>query len=244
MPHLDGVSATVCIREIRPLLPIIAMTSNIRADDIDMYFRYGMSPPAHSLCFYYAYKKPGMNDVLPKPFTKDGMRRALEKHLPEFRKDAQIAAGQIPHPLVGPGYTSASQMTAGMNQTHQPLNLNMGQLSATQSLKGEASPGKSPATASSWQSPVQLPTQSPLGGAPTNFMQQPTYGMTPMNAQTMSSQPGFPGGPNPMVPVTRGGQQAHRRGPSDITGTPDDLTDPNKRQRMYPSGQNNFSGHQ
>ena len=41
MPHLDGVSATVCIRELRPQIPIIAMTSNIRADDIDMYFRYG-----------------------------------------------------------------------------------------------------------------------------------------------------------------------------------------------------------
>ena len=41
MPHLDGVSATVCIREVRPHVPIIAMTSNIRADDIDMYFRYG-----------------------------------------------------------------------------------------------------------------------------------------------------------------------------------------------------------
>ena len=43
MPNLDGVSATVCIREIRPNIPIIAMTSNIRADDIDMYFRYGES---------------------------------------------------------------------------------------------------------------------------------------------------------------------------------------------------------
>ena len=41
MPQLDGVSATVCIREILPSTPIIAMTSNIRADDIDMYFRYG-----------------------------------------------------------------------------------------------------------------------------------------------------------------------------------------------------------
>jgi osomolarity two-component system response regulator SKN7 len=41
MPHLDGVSATVCIREVAPTIPIIAMTSNIRADDIDMYFRYG-----------------------------------------------------------------------------------------------------------------------------------------------------------------------------------------------------------
>lgn len=41
MPHLDGVSATVCIREMRANLPIIAMTSNIRTDDIEMYFRYG-----------------------------------------------------------------------------------------------------------------------------------------------------------------------------------------------------------
>jgi osomolarity two-component system, response regulator SKN7 len=41
MPHLDGVSATVCIRGLAPELPIIAMTSNIRSDDIDMYFRYG-----------------------------------------------------------------------------------------------------------------------------------------------------------------------------------------------------------
>ena len=41
MPHLDGVSAAVCIREVAPAIPIIAMTSNIRADDIDMYFRYG-----------------------------------------------------------------------------------------------------------------------------------------------------------------------------------------------------------
>lgn len=44
MPRLDGVSATVCIRESNPKLPIIAMTSNIRTDDIDMYFRYGWLP--------------------------------------------------------------------------------------------------------------------------------------------------------------------------------------------------------
>ncbi len=41
MPHLDGVSATVCIREFNATIPIIAMTSNIRSDDIEMYFRYG-----------------------------------------------------------------------------------------------------------------------------------------------------------------------------------------------------------
>lgn len=49
MPNLDGVSATVCIRESRPDIPIIAMTSNIRADDIDMYFRYGEFSTPHPL---------------------------------------------------------------------------------------------------------------------------------------------------------------------------------------------------
>jgi osomolarity two-component system response regulator SKN7 len=44
MPNLDGVSATACIRESQPTgsIPIIAMTSNIRSEDIDMYFRYGI----------------------------------------------------------------------------------------------------------------------------------------------------------------------------------------------------------
>ena len=41
LPHLDGVSATVCIREIQKTIPVIAMTVNTRPDDIDMYFRYG-----------------------------------------------------------------------------------------------------------------------------------------------------------------------------------------------------------
>jgi len=53
MPHLDGISATACIRGVAPAIPIIAMTSNIRADDIDMYFRYGgsMQPSAQSISY-------------------------------------------------------------------------------------------------------------------------------------------------------------------------------------------------
>ena len=46
MPNLDGISATSIIRENHypaDVLPIIAMTSNIRSEDIDMYFRYGLS---------------------------------------------------------------------------------------------------------------------------------------------------------------------------------------------------------
>ena len=41
MPNLDGVSATHLIRQFDNT-PIIAMTSNIRSDDISMYFQHGM----------------------------------------------------------------------------------------------------------------------------------------------------------------------------------------------------------
>lgn len=41
MPNLDGVSATHLIRQFDNT-PIVAMTSNIRSDDISMYFQHGM----------------------------------------------------------------------------------------------------------------------------------------------------------------------------------------------------------
>jgi CheY-like chemotaxis protein len=47
MPNLDGVSACHLIRQFNST-PIIAMTSNIRSDDIEMYFRHGML-----YCFFY-----------------------------------------------------------------------------------------------------------------------------------------------------------------------------------------------
>lgn len=40
MPNLDGVSACHLIRQF-DRTPIIAMTSNIRSDDIQMYFQHG-----------------------------------------------------------------------------------------------------------------------------------------------------------------------------------------------------------
>jgi len=72
-----------------------------------------------------------MNDVLPKPFTKGGMLRTLEKHLPQFKKNAQFPPSSMPH---------AGFVTLGA--IHPPLGLNVGQLSAAQSLKEESSPGK------------------------------------------------------------------------------------------------------
>lgn len=43
MPQLDGVSATAMIREVQPNIPIIAMTSNINQQDLEMYFHWGKS---------------------------------------------------------------------------------------------------------------------------------------------------------------------------------------------------------
>lgn len=41
MPNCDGISATVYIRAVNPHVPIIAMTSNIRAEDIATYYQWG-----------------------------------------------------------------------------------------------------------------------------------------------------------------------------------------------------------
>lgn len=44
MPNLDGVSACHIIKQFYDI-KIIAMTSNIRADDIGMYFQHGKQSP-------------------------------------------------------------------------------------------------------------------------------------------------------------------------------------------------------
>ena len=49
MPNLDGISACSLIRNF-DATPIIAMTSNIRSDDISMYFQHG---PSHDVSLYY-----------------------------------------------------------------------------------------------------------------------------------------------------------------------------------------------
>ena len=208
MPNLDGVSATACIREIEPVIPIIAMTSNIRADDIDMYFRYGKVSNKITLCTLLT--AIGMNDVLPKPFTKDGMLRAMEKHLAGFLKVKDSSTSDFS--------SQDGQMPRQNDHAQLPLAITL------PALKEAASPGGSPATAASWNSPSQVPGPSPLGNAPANYMQPVRdpgmYGMSPL-------QPGFAaqsgiGGARP---------PAHRRVISDVS--PLDDSPANKRQRMY-----------
>ncbi|KUI71894.1 Transcription factor prr1 [Cytospora mali] len=47
MPKVDGISATVYIRAVNQHVPIIAMTSNIRAEDISTYYHWGEYPLTH-----------------------------------------------------------------------------------------------------------------------------------------------------------------------------------------------------
>ncbi|GAA5926818.1 hypothetical protein JCM10213_002458 [Rhodosporidiobolus nylandii] len=79
MPNLDGVSATSLIRQFDPMTPIISMTSNSGANDIMTYFSHGM------------------NDILPKPFTKENLLGMLEKHLDHLKLLQQMA--EIPRAL-------------------------------------------------------------------------------------------------------------------------------------------------
>jgi len=69
MPRLDGVSATLYIRQNYPSIPIIAMTSNIRPEEVNGYFEHGM------------------NGVLAKPFTKEGMWKSVRSHLGHLMKN-------------------------------------------------------------------------------------------------------------------------------------------------------------
>ncbi|CAD6884186.1 unnamed protein product [Tilletia laevis] len=79
MPNLDGVSATSLIRQFDPRTPIISMTSNSQPNEL------------------LTYMQNGMTDILPKPFTKEGLLNMLEKHLIHLKTVSQME--QIPHQL-------------------------------------------------------------------------------------------------------------------------------------------------
>jgi len=72
MPVMDGLEASAKIREIAPSLPIVAMTANIMADDMDVY------------------KASGMKDCVCKPFTSQELWRCLLKYFTPVKKDEML----------------------------------------------------------------------------------------------------------------------------------------------------------
>ncbi|KAI2631193.1 HSF-type DNA-binding-domain-containing protein [Xylaria nigripes] len=143
MPQLDGVSATAMIRDLQPNTPIIAMTSNINQQDLEMYFHWGM------------------RDVLAKPFTKEGMIGKLRRHLSNMLRSPP-AEGMMD--TMFPNGGSAQPPTPG---PYSNQGMGLAPLSANSSgpvTKFDTTPIQSPATSSSWHSPSQLPHPSPTMG--------------------------------------------------------------------------------
>lgn len=146
----------------------------------------------------------GMNDVLPKPFTKEGLLQMLEKHLAHLKKPVAHLDGMVaPQPLA----------------------------TTRQVLKEEESPAKSPATASNWNSPNQMPGVSPVGSNVTDEYMQAVqghpgaYAVNPMQGNIAYNT-------SPQMPMQARQQPGHRRQISDISGG-DDMNNPAKRQQMY-----------
>ncbi|EJF66352.1 hypothetical protein DICSQDRAFT_49867 [Dichomitus squalens LYAD-421 SS1] len=113
MPKLDGVSATSLIRQFDHMTPIISMTSN--------------SKPAEIMKYYSS----GMNDHLPKPFTKDGLWDVLEKHLTHLKVIQTLS--RVPRsvgvpPLSDPSFDNALtvQANAAQQQGALPLGFSLG----------------------------------------------------------------------------------------------------------------------
>ncbi|KAK8125819.1 uncharacterized protein PG998_001578, partial [Apiospora kogelbergensis] len=161
MPHLDGVSATAMIREVSPRVPIIAMTSNINQQDLEMYFHWGM------------------RDVLAKPFTKEGMIGKLKKHLPSFLRNPP--SDSVMEQMYSNG--GAGQPPTPGPYANPNLSLPMSAASSGPIAKFETTPVQSPATSTSWHSPAQLPHASP------NMAQDQGY-LTAGSGNPMAMTPG------------------------------------------------------
>ena len=112
-----------------------------------------------------------MNDVLPKPFTKEGLLNMLEKHLGHLKKPD--AFGIVP--------SSATALT------HHS------------SVKDESSPGQSPSTMTNWNSPNHFSGISPAGSGPYMSQQGPSYSIDQSGMQYTSPTTPVGGPPRGMA---------------------------------------------
>jgi len=136
MPKLDGVSATSLIRQFDHMTPIISMTSNSKPNEIMTYY------------------SSGMNDILPKPFTKDGLFDMLEKHLMHLkaiqRMNQSTRSIGIP-PLSDQHFEQA--VTTGAASLTSSSQFQQSQPSQNHMLTSSSSPSQSNSSQSNTSSP-------------------------------------------------------------------------------------------
>ena len=132
-----------------------------------------------------------MNDVLPKPFTKEGLLSMLEKHLGHLKR-----------------------MSDGMEQMGPQQG--MAHASVGSSLKDETSPAASPSAISNWQSPGQFHGISPTQATSSqSFMQPMQSGGYSQDQSPMSYQP--PHTPLSGPPQMQNRRQISELGPEDMS---------------------------
>ena len=197
MPNLDGVSACHIIRQF-DRTPIVAMTSNIRSDDIQMYFHHGM------------------DDVLPKPFTRKSLLDMLEKHLMHLKK--------VPPVMEQPPLSATTAPSGAASSTAH---------SVRDDISNAASPAGSTGT---WNSPSQYSVVSPVNSSMHYPGMPPQQQYMDANGNAYQANPQTPVGLRGPSMMAQQHQQAHRRNQSEMAGGPD-MGSANKRQRVYPPQQ-------
>lgn len=153
-----------------------------------------------------------MNDVLPKPFTREGLLSMLEKHLGHLKKM--------------PGNLDLMHHTAS---TIEPT-------STGRSIKDDTSPGHSPSTISTtWNSPATFTGMSPATTGP--YVQQlptPTgFGIDP-GGMSFPSQAQHPAAAAAAAASmgAQGSRLSHRRQLSEMSGV-DEVDNESKRARLF-----------
>ncbi|KAI8644644.1 hypothetical protein BD408DRAFT_362833 [Parasitella parasitica] len=102
MPKMDGIVTTRNIRRYDSLTPIVSMTSNFTHNDIMEYIGIGM------------------NDILPKPFSKNTLYDILEKHCSHLKIIQQTEQLMIPRPIDENLYTPTSATSTTTSTTTTP----------------------------------------------------------------------------------------------------------------------------
>lgn len=174
-----------------------------------------------------------MNDVLAKPFTKDGMVRILRKHLPYLMKNPPPPGSTDD---MGPSVVQSGPSASPFpNSAGMPIGQMAGPAamsSAGAQIKFEGTPIQSPATTSSWHSPSQIAQTSPAldnggymsaVGSGTGMIITPGGTQRPQFAGQVVSQVGTP-------TLMR---------PDGLGAMGDDR--PEKRQRLYGPTQGTYS---